>query len=273
MLTIGAFARLAQVSPRMLRHYDDIGLLSPDRVEPATGYRYYAVRQLARLHRLVALRDLGFTLEQIGPFLDEELTVDELRGMLRMRRAQIEDTVEEEQARLRRVEAHLRALEGTNTMHVQDIVLKDTHPMRIAAAIATVVGYGNEVMDPVFARLKPQVLAELDRAAVRPGICVAHYEAYADDGAVVVHIGFEIGDQELADTEHVRTVELPVTRVAAVTHHGSMKDFEPTYVGLVRWIEDSGLRMTGPSRELYHEWHAGDLTRNVTELQMPIGEQ
>jgi DNA-binding transcriptional MerR regulator len=111
MLTIGDFARLGQVSPRMLRHYDEIGLLSPDRVDPATGYRYYTAHQLTRLHRLVALRDLGFNLDQIGPVLDEEVTVDELRGMLRMRRAQIEATVEEEQARLRRVEAHLRALE------------------------------------------------------------------------------------------------------------------------------------------------------------------
>jgi DNA-binding transcriptional MerR regulator len=95
MLTIGDFARLGQVSPRMLRHYDEIGLLSPDRVDPATGYRYYTAHQLARLHRVVALRDLGFNLDQIGPVLDEELTVDELRGMLRMRRAQIEATVEE----------------------------------------------------------------------------------------------------------------------------------------------------------------------------------
>jgi DNA-binding transcriptional MerR regulator len=80
MLTIGDFARLGQVSPRMLRHSDEIGLLCPDRVDPATGYRCYVARQMARLHRVVALRDLGFTLDQIGPVLDEELSVEELRG-------------------------------------------------------------------------------------------------------------------------------------------------------------------------------------------------
>jgi effector-binding domain-containing protein len=51
-----------------------------------------------------------------------------------------------------------------------------------------------------------------------------------------------------------------------------METIVPTYVALVRWIEDSGYRMTGRSRELYHEWHDEDLTRNVTELQMPIAE-
>jgi DNA-binding transcriptional MerR regulator len=256
----------------MLRHYDAIGLLNPDRVDPATGYRHYAVHQLARLHRLVALRDLGFNLDQIGPVLDEELTVDELRGMLRMRRAQIEATVEEEQGRLRRVEARLRALEGSDSVDVQDIVVKHTQPIRIAEAVGTAVGFGNENLGPVFAELLPEVLAELDRAGVRPGISVAHYEDYAEDGTVVVHAGFEIGHHNVAGSDKVKAVELPVVRVASVVHHGSMANIVPTYEALVRWIDDSGHVMTGRSRELYHEWHHEDLTRNVTELQLPIAE-
>src|SRR6266576_3091195 len=111
MLSIGEFAQLAQVSPRTLRHYNDLGLLVPSRVDAATGYRFYEVRQLARLHRILALRDLGFALEQIGPVVDGQPSVDELRGMLVLRRAQIESAVAEEQARLRRVEARLRFLE------------------------------------------------------------------------------------------------------------------------------------------------------------------
>ncbi|MBV9004479.1 MAG: MerR family transcriptional regulator [Solirubrobacterales bacterium] len=105
MLNIGEFARLGRVSPRMLRHYDQLGLLAPDRVDPETGYRSYGVQQLGRLHRLLALRDLGFTLEQIRSLLDDELVVEQLRGMLTLRRAELERTVADEQSRLRRVEA------------------------------------------------------------------------------------------------------------------------------------------------------------------------
>jgi DNA-binding transcriptional MerR regulator len=90
MLTIGEFARLGQVSPRMLRHYDELGLLRPERVDQATGYRFHEVAQLARLHRLLALRDLGFGLDQIDQLLDENLPPEQLRGMLRLRQAQIE---------------------------------------------------------------------------------------------------------------------------------------------------------------------------------------
>src|SRR5690242_11369424 len=118
MLSIGDFARLGDVSPRMLRNYDRLGLLVPERVDPATGYRYYGVAQLVRLHRLLALRDLGYNLDQIGGLLDDEVPVDELRGMVRLRLAQIEQALADEHARLRRAEAHLLALERSNDMPV-----------------------------------------------------------------------------------------------------------------------------------------------------------
>ena len=70
MFTIGDFARHGQVSVRMLRHYDTTGLLRPARVDPASGYRFYEAAQLARLNRIVALKDLGFTLEQVAAMLD-----------------------------------------------------------------------------------------------------------------------------------------------------------------------------------------------------------
>ena len=114
MLSIGDFARLGQVSPRTLRHYDELGILRPERVDRESGYRFYGVAQLQRLHRVVALRDLGFGLDRIGELLDDEPPLEQLVGMLRDRRTEIEQSVAEEQARLRRVEAHLRALEAAD---------------------------------------------------------------------------------------------------------------------------------------------------------------
>ena len=115
----------------------------PPEVDPQTGYRLYDVGALGRLHRLLALRDLGFTLEQIRPLLDDDVPVEQLRGMLRLGRAQIEQNVEAEQARLRRVEAHLRALEGSTTMQLHDVVIKQAEPIRLAEAEGTAPGYGS----------------------------------------------------------------------------------------------------------------------------------
>ena len=69
MFKIGEFSKLGQVSTRMLRHYDKLGLLVPDQIDEWTGYRYYTIQQLPRLHRIIALKDMGLSLQQITDLL------------------------------------------------------------------------------------------------------------------------------------------------------------------------------------------------------------
>ena len=268
MLNIGEFARLGQVSPRMLRHYDRLGLLAPERVDPDTGYRSYGVQQLVRLHRLLALRDLGFTLEQIGGLLDGEVPLEQLRGMLRLRRAQLEHTVADEQGRLRRVEAHLRAIEGSNTVKAQDTVIKQTQPLRVAETRGIAAALDPEHIGPLFMQLAPKLIGHLQAAGAQPGMLVGYYDEPEEDGSVGVHVAYEIGEQAVPASDAVEIVELPVVEVASVVHRGSMDDISPVYEALIRWIEDSGYRLAGYSRELYHEMGADG--PSVTELQVPI---
>ncbi len=270
MLTISEFARLGRVSPRMLRYYDENGLLAPARVDPGTGYRFYDVAQLGRLHRLVALLELGFKLEQIRPVLEEKLAAGELRGMLRMRRAQIEQNVSDERARLRRIEAHLLALEREQRMDTRDFIVKQSEPVRLAEATASAPGYGPENIAPVFQPLFRQVWAYLRQAGVTPGMNIARYSDPAEDGTVTLHVGFAIGDQKVAETDQVRVVELPATPVAAFVHHGTMEDIAPAFEALMLWTIDSGHASSAPSRELYHHWDEDNPAGHVTELQLPL---
>jgi DNA-binding transcriptional MerR regulator/predicted transcriptional regulator YdeE len=274
MLTIGGFAQIGQVSARTLRHYDDLGLLRPERVDESSGYRYYDVSQLARLHRLLALRDLGFSLEQIRDMLDDDLSTEALRGMLRLRRAQVAQVVGEEQLRLRRIEARLRSLERRDQMIVQDVVVKKTQPLRVAEAHGSAPGFGSENLQPVFAELYPRVAAHLQRAGVQPGLCIAWYDQDLDvGGAVTVHAGFGVDQQSsIPESEEVAVHEMPVIDVASVMYRGAMEDIGATYDGLMQWIDSSGYVLAGASRELYYEMCApgGDPSSNVVEIQLPI---
>ncbi len=114
MLKIGEFAKLGQVSPKALRLYDERGLLRPAWTDRFTGYRYYAQEQLARLHGILALKDLGFSLEQIGELLAGDLAPEALADMLRARQDALRRHIAAEQARLRRVRARLRRLEAVS---------------------------------------------------------------------------------------------------------------------------------------------------------------
>ena len=270
MLSIGEFARLGGVSPRMLRHYDELGLLKPERVDPRTGYRAYEFAQLASLHRLVALRDLGLSLQRIGEVLPEDPTVEQLRGMLRLRRAELEQQLTEDEARLRRVEAHLRALDGGAVVSNLDVVMKRSEPIRVVEVQGRAAGFGHENLEPVFERLVPQVLDAVRERGTTPGMMVAWYDEPDDDGSVVVHVGFDIGEQDYNPLEPTSVTVLPTVRVASVVHKGPMDDIGLVYEALVGWIDASGERLAGRSRELYRHQDEEHPDRSVTELQMPI---
>src|SRR5262245_11785112 len=148
MLTIGEFAKYGQVSVRMLRHYDALGLLRPRRTDPASGYRYYAAGQLARLNRVVALKELGFTLEQVGTIVDEQVNGEELRGMLRLRRAELETEMVAAQARLGQVEARLRTIESEGRMSTDDVVIKNLPGQWVAELSGTAESWEPEHIGP-----------------------------------------------------------------------------------------------------------------------------
>ncbi len=284
MMTIGEFARMGQISPRMLRHYDELGLLRPDRVDPVTGYRFYGAGQLAELHRLLALRDVGFSLDQVATVLRDDPPLADFAQLLRLRRAQIEEQLSAEQARLRRVDAHLHALEKDRQRQLDrktgrtwamsiDVLVKKSEPLRLVQMPATVAGPGPEQLGPVFARILPEVLNRLAAAGVRPGIAAAYYEGPADDGTMIAHIGFDIGGQAVPDqslAEGAVVSELPATRVASLIHSGPIETVGESYEALHAWIEESGYAVVAPPRELYREWHDDDPSANVTELQFPV---
>jgi DNA-binding transcriptional MerR regulator len=115
MLRIGEFSRLARVSVKTLRHYDRLGLLKPARTDEWTSYRYYTGEQLPRLYSILALKELGFSLEHTRLLLDEGSSLERTRAMLELRRNEARQALEAEQERLARVEVRLRQLDAGGT--------------------------------------------------------------------------------------------------------------------------------------------------------------
>ncbi|MCP9944857.1 MerR family transcriptional regulator [Streptomyces somaliensis] len=272
MFTIGDFARHGRVSVRMLRHYDAVGLLRPARVDPHSGYRFYEAGQLARLNRVIALKDLGFTLDQVRSIVDEEVGAEELRGMLRLRRAELETAVAEATVRLGRVAARLRAIESEGRMPTQDVVVKSLPAVRLAELSGTAAGFEPADIGPVVSSLYEELCARLSAAGITdfgPGL--AYYEdAPSGDGAVLAHAGMVVPPGVTAPD--VDFVELPpVERAATVIHRGPMDDVLTTVQTLTAWTAAHGHRSSGHTRELYLEY-PDDPAGWVTELQEPLAD-
>ncbi|KOT90190.1 MerR family transcriptional regulator [Streptomyces sp. NRRL F-5755] len=273
MFTIGDFAGHGRVSARMLRHYDAIGLLRPARTDPVTGYRYYEAAQLARLNRIIALKDLGFTLQQIAAVLDEQVSAAELRGMLRLRRAELAAAVTAAGARLARVEARLRTIEEEGRMAVEDVVVKHVEAVRVAELTGTAASFGPEDIGPVIRPLYAELFRRLAAAGVEPaGPAIAYYEDAPEGGdRITVHAAVPVAAAPRPSHDFA-IVDLPaVERAATVVHRGPMERVLPTAQTLARWLADSPYRSAGYPRELTLECPE-DPERWVTELQEPVVE-
>ncbi|MCM2412444.1 MerR family transcriptional regulator [Streptomyces sp. RKAG290] len=272
MFTIGDFARYGRVSARMLRHYDAVGLLHPDRTDPATGYRYYGAGLLARLNRIIALKDLGFTLQQVRAVLDEEVGSEELRGMLRLRRSELEAAMAAAAARLVQVEARLRSIESEGHMSADDVVIKSVPAVRVAELTGVAEGYEPENITPVIRPLYERLFPLLGKAGISPtGPGIARYQdAPGGGGAVVVHAGVTVSAPvgPVGDTG-VTVVELPPFEAATIVHRGSMENILTTAQTLARWIDASDHRSAGYAREVNLECPE-DEENWVTELQEPL---
>ncbi|MEW2431848.1 MerR family transcriptional regulator [Micromonospora sp. NPDC047644] len=272
MFTIGDFARLGRVSVRMLRHYDSIGLLPPASVDPHTGYRFYRADQLRRLNRVIALKELGLTLEQVRSIVDDAVDVAELRGMLRLRRSQLAEQLAADTARLTAVEARLRMIESEGRMTTQDVVLKEIAPVRVAELTAVAPSYQGADIGPVIQPLYPELFRRLAAAGVNPtGPSIAWYEPVDPGGdAVVVHAGVLV-DAEPSAAPDVTVCDLPHLGTAAtIIHHGAMDDVEPSMQALARWIEENGYRTDGFAREVYLDYSPDTPEKGVTELQVAV---
>ena len=263
MLSIGAFAQIGQVTHRMLRHWDTAGLLVPAHVDEFSGYRSYDPSQLDRLHRIVALRQLGFGLDDISSILDRGVDADRIASLLRIRRAEVEREHRVAAERLVDVERRLHLIEKENHMSQIEIVDKPLPAVRLAAvrtivpdqpSVAAVVGPSFDAVATIIGD---------EHSLSTP---IAQYETL-DDGVQVIagytysgpaRDGFEI-------------IELPAADDAVCgIHLGSMDRIAESWHGIHSEIFARGLVHDGACRELYVRAVSDDQSDWVTELQQPV---
>jgi effector-binding domain-containing protein len=269
MIRIGDFSKLSQVSIKTLRYYDEMGLLEPVEVDRFTGYRFYEYAQLARLNRILALKDLGFSLDEIRKLLDERVSAEQLRGMLKLREAESRQRVEEEAQRLARIEARLRQIEQEQNMSKYDVVIKKVEPMRVASLREVVP------TPPDQGRLWKELEGYLAMQRVRPaGPCFSlyHDEEYKErDWDIEV---CEPLAEAATASNKVKVYELPgVETMACTVHEGPFTSLGEAYGAVMRWVDENGYAIIGPIREVYlREAKHGSQTdpQTVTEIQAPV---
>jgi DNA-binding transcriptional MerR regulator len=268
MIRIGDFSRISLVSIKTLRYYDEVGLLHPAKVDDFTGYRSYTFDQLSRLHRILALKDLGFSLEQIGRLLNESVTADQLRGLLKLRKTEIEQRVSQEQERLARVEARLKQIEQEHVMNKIDVVVKKIEPIKVASVRDVIPTYAEQ--GGIWRELEGYLAVQ----RVRPtGPC---FTMYHDEEYKECDVDAEVAEPitaDLPETPRVRVHTLPAVEVVSAVHRGPYTELGQAIEAVIKWTEANGYRINGPEREIYLQpGRNGSQTdpETVTEIQFPV---
>jgi effector-binding domain-containing protein len=221
------------------------------------------------LNRILALKDLGFSLEQIRLILADGLTSEQLRGMLTMQRQEVEKRVADEQERLRRIEARLRQIELEDKMPNYDVVLKNVPAMLVASRRITVPT--NEQVPQYLDAAYMEVYGCIhEQGAKQTGPHFTLWHSASDvyeneDVEAIVPV-----DRRLKGTDNVKIYELPSTQVAAVVHQGNFEDFQQGHAAILEWIDANGYQIVGPYREIYIKHDRNALSDSTTEVQFQV---
>jgi DNA-binding transcriptional MerR regulator len=279
MFRIGDFSQLGQVSIRTLRLYDEMGLLKPAEVDDFTDYRYYSLEQLPRLNRIVALKDLGFSLKEIAEQLEDTLSLEDLREMLTRKQNEVSRKLQEEQSRLLRLEARLQQIALEDVPTTYDVTVKKIPAMTVFSKRNFVPNL--EDMDKYCTRFYKELYEVIDAQklnVIAPEFTLFHVREYVTENVdvevCVVLDSESLGRLELPgdDTFTVRKLQGYKT-VASIVYQGLYRELHLVARAMMLWAGTNGYHSVGAAREVHLSGaivETGKEKPVVIELQVPV---
>lgn len=263
------FSKLGKVTVKTLHHYDEVGLLIPAHVDDENGYRYYTSDQLFRLHKIVALRQMGFSIPEIAGIVDGH----NIAGLLEQRKAEMESEVQTVTDRLFRLNHYIQEQKEGQTMQYQAVV-KEIPACTVFAARHTIPNYA------ALMGIMPALGEKVGKAnpglkCVEPDYC---FNVYLDGEYRDTDINVEICQAVTSrgkDGEGFVFKEIPAVTAVSVLHRGAYENISAAYAYAIQWVEQNGYRITDPVRESYIDgiWNKDNADDWLTEIQVPVEKE
>lgn len=267
-LKIGEFSRLMQTTVKTLRHYEQIGLLLPDEVDEATGYRYYRMEQMQRLNAIKDLKSLGFSLDEIKDIYDDDTHTPSLEIL----EAKIDDC----RRQLRELEQRRLRLAVLTDSRKQLLIMEkfsiQSLPEIIVASHREVV----ENYDAIGAMCVNVIGPEMQRLGCKcppPGYCftIEHDKEYKPKDIDIEYC--EQVEEAGEDSAIITFKRLPAVPTAlCMKHVGPYDRFYQSYVELFKYAEEQGYQIAGAPRTCYIDgcWNQEDPEKWLSLIQLPV---
>jgi len=270
MFKIGEFSKLTQVSVRMLRYYDETGLLKPARVDPDTNYRLYSVDQIPELHKILFLRDTGFNVSEIADALahwDDACIAARLNAKAR----EIRSAIESEREKLAKIAAALGDLQTEKiTLHC-NVTLKSIPAYQVISRRRVIPDYFSE--GQLWEELAGFIRNELPDISENTGGFAIYHDSECREADVDVEVCVVVDRPGESRNGFTFRVTEAVATMACAMVYGPFENIAAAYTSVARWLsEHDRYRMTGQSRQICHRgpWNEADPERYLTEIQIPV---
>lgn len=267
MFKIGEFSKLMQVSIRMLQYYDEVGLLKAAEVDKWTGHRMYSVTQIPRLNRILYLRDSGFNVSEIALALEMEDCL--LLKTLEKKQLEIEQTIQIEQEKIRRIAIAKNEIEGNNGELHYNISIKAIPEYQVLSLRRIVPTYYSE----------GDLWNELSTFANKQRIEISNqtFSVYHDTEYKEQKVDIELCAPVSKPCKDIapfcfRIIE-PVPIMACTMVYGDFSNIKGAYIALAQWLQkNNAYRMSNPSRQIVHRgpWNEYNPEKYLTEIQIPL---
>lgn len=259
---IGMFAQMNHVTVKTLRFYEEQGLLTPAYVDEENGYRYYTMDQMAVVHQIAALKQAGFTLDDIKLLRNG---ADE-KAFLNKKKAALFARIAELTRQIAIIDGHLS---GEKPALDAPVLVKTIPAVTVATSKKRIESY-DELFD-----LMPEMGAEMERLGCEcalPEYCFTHYlePGYQEENILIETC--EAVTEKKEDSKRLKFQLLPEIQAACIYHKGSYDTFSGTYAVLLKYIEDNGYEICGNIRESYIDgvWNKESEEEWLSGIQIPV---
>ena len=266
MLKIGDFSKLSKVTIKALRYYEKEGLLIPKHVDVFNGYRYYESNQLVDVARIISLKQIGLSIDEIKKIIIEN---EPLRNILKSKKKELEKTIFEYSNQLSKLnylleekdmkEEIFEKIVPAYYVYYKEGVLKD-----YSEASMFILESGQECME-----LNPNI------KCIEPDYCYVNYldGEYKDKNIKIRYSQAVIKeDKPFNENNNIKFMDIPETKCICIYHKGSYETLGKSYAKIMKYIEDNKLEIKEYPRECYIDgiWNKDNVEDWLTEIQIPI---
>ncbi len=255
MYKIGELSKLCRLPVKTLRYYDSEGLLKPDVIDKFTGYRYYSALKLADVHKIIVLKELGFSLEQIKAHLHTKSEID-LTALLEAKEAELTELKQKTETQIKRLkEIKENIKKGEARMY--DIIIRSADTLRIACV--------RDIFPDKEKALKKaeQIASELPKNILGKRRVIINYETEYVESDFDLAASVELTGTLPKEFRSIYTEKAITFNADVATLVCIMDALKDAYQAMIKQLEAASCQIIGAFYELYHD-------DGTVELKVPV---